>query len=136
MKGWKTYLRKRIATVAHCIADRLQQKTETYSVKTKKYLLVIFCMLFAGSSVLVIVNAFRAKQHHIIRVEAIPSPNIIHDQPKPDAIITKQEWEKIERYKTIILSLPKITYDSLMRVRPHLMDSIRLFENLYSSSIK
>jgi hypothetical protein len=135
MRNWKSYIVRRFNATARVIADCLQQKTNVYSSLTKKVGLFIFCGLFLGSSVYVAVHAFNHSITKPLQIQAMPKPVIIPERLQV-VPITKSEYERVERYKGQILSFPKTQYDSLLLARPHLMDSIQLFENLYQSQLK
>ena len=79
---------------------------------------------------------------HVIQVK---SPRHIgksgDEKTKATVIITKEEYDKIQRFRKYMDSLPrslsgKKLYESILINRPRLMDSIILIENIYQSQTK
>lgn len=135
MRNWQKNIVHYFNATAHHVADCLQQKTNVCSSLTKRIGLFIFCGLFLGSSVYVAVHAFNHSVTKPLQIQALPKPLVVPERLYV-APITKPEYERVERYKGQILSLPKKQYDSLLLAKPKLMDSIQLFENLYQSQLK
>lgn len=78
-------------------------------------------------------NVTQFKSAHLLKVG--------DELNKPPAIITKEEFKKIEHFKKYTDSLAgspagKEIYDSILISRPGLIDSIILLENIYHSQIK
>lgn len=77
-------------------------------------------------------------------VTQVKSPHLLKvgdELNKPLAIITKEEYKKIEHFRDYIDSLAvspsgKKLYDSILISHPGLIDSIVLLENIYQSQIK
>jgi hypothetical protein len=135
MRKWQSYIMHRLNATGHRIADNLQRKTNRYSSFRKRLYLFAFCGMFFGSSIYIVIHAFDHSVTKPLQIQAMTKPIAVPERMKVIPI-AKQEYERIERYKQQILSLPKQRYDSLLLVRPHLLDSIRLFENLYQSQLK
>lgn len=120
------------------VASFLQVKFEKLSDGRKKLCLIFFCLLFGGSSVLVLIEALKHddKKTGIVKIsKTIKTPLIEH---KPDSAITKAEYERVEAYKNHIRELNKTKEgkqkaDSLLALHPGLLDSIAVFENIYLS---
>ncbi len=116
-------------------ADKLQKKFEKFSPFGKKVCLCFFCIVFAGSSVVVIIHAITARQVPVAAVTKMP--RIMQEKQEPDMpFISKAEFERIEKFKGYINQLPKPLLDSFMQARPHLLDSIAQIENYYQSQNK
>ena len=111
-------------------AGYLQRKSELLSVKGKKILLAVFCLLFAGSSLYVMIHSIthstnnsKAIQIHTIATLKLPDNKVVA------VVITKEAFERVERYKHLI-------NDSIKLARPQLMDSIKEFEHIYQQQKK
>ncbi|HEX5152869.1 MAG TPA: hypothetical protein VFW07_15565 [Parafilimonas sp.] len=122
------------------IAAFLQVRFEQLSSRKKNVCLLIFCLLFGGSSALLVVNALNSKTKRAgtISIAESVKPQVFLKRSGSDSTITKKEYDRIERYKTDILELNKTKegqtlLDSLLSERPELMDSIALLENIYLS---
>lgn len=121
-------------------ADFMQQKTEKFSLKARKWGLLLFCCLSAGCSLYLVVESLRSNKKPVLAPSLIQVP--IHstrtgeENTQSILLITKGEYQKIERFRLYVDSLGRspqgaATRDSLLFHRPGLMDSIRAIENLY-----
>lgn len=121
-------------------ADYMQRKTNRLSIKAKKYSLVLFCTLSVGCSMYLIIGSFAGSATKDFNVASIHVP--VHstqtgeETSRSPLLITKKEFEKIERFRQYVDSLGGSAAgmevrDSLLSLRPGLMDSIRVIENLY-----
>lgn len=122
------------------MANFLQRKTNRYSVKKKKLLLLLFTIVFLTESSIVTIQSLRRrniKPVAIDRIKTIPIENNSSDVK----VITREELQKIKRFKNYIDSLHTTVQgekfsDSLLHDRPHLMDSINFLINLFSEQSK
>ena len=128
----KAKIKQRYLLLKRRIADNLQAKTERLSVANKKLLLMLFCSCFITLSVCAIVNAFTAKQKPLAVKSNMPRMMQQHEQQRLP-FLSKQEFDRIEKYKQRIYSLPKQTLDSFLQARPKLLDSITAIEQIYQS---
>jgi hypothetical protein len=121
------------------IAYYLQQKSELLSAQAKKYGLISFCLLFGGSSLAVIIHSVTTKDQSISITKISKPAHSIHDEKsylKLDSPITKHEYDRVEQFKNYLFDLKtdsfgRIKFDSIIQVRPGLIDSINLFEKMY-----
>lgn len=121
-------------------ADYIQRKTNRLSLKMRKYGLVLFCLLSVGCSLYLIIESFTGSSNKNFGATPIHMP--VHsiqtgeEATRSFLLITKKEFERIERFLHYVDSLGgsvagmKIR-DSILSLRPGLMDSIRIIENLY-----
>ncbi len=123
----------------HKCADYLQQRTEHLSMHTKRLCLFVFCLLFGSISICVIIKSFTDRTN-TLSIHAITVPAYIDKSNDylllEQTIISEKEFNRIEFFKHYIDSLQKsetgkYLYDSIMKARPHLLDSILLLENMY-----
>jgi hypothetical protein len=126
------------------LADSLQEKYELLSSQTKKFTLILFCVLFGGSSVAIIIHSLTTKAKPV-KIASISRPAHANDDSQstlqPDSIITKQEYNRVLQFENYMLALKtdstgRKRFDSIIKNRPHLMDSISLFEKIYLSQTK
>lgn len=121
------------------IANCLQQKSQALSAQTKKYCLVIFCLLFGGSSIAVIVRSATPEGQKISITKIARPEHVIQDEnsySEVDSTISKKAYDRVEQFKTYLTQLKNDSscsnkFDSIVRARPHLIDSINLFEKMY-----
>lgn len=126
------------------VANSLQKKSELLSSETKKYTLILFCILFGGSSIAIIIYSVTTETK-TAKIVSISKPVHANEDGQsmlqPDSIITKQEYNRILQFEKYLLSLQsdsmgKKKYDSILGSRPQLMDSIAVFEKMYLSQNK
>lgn len=121
-------------------ADCLQRKTNSLSLKARKYSLVLFCLLSVGSSLYLIVESVTGTSNKNLGVAPIRVP--VHatqngeENTRSPLLMTKMEVERIERFRRYMDSLGESPLgrkhrDSLLLIRPGLMDSLRRIETLY-----
>lgn len=119
-----------------------ERKTEHLSLRTKKFYLIIFCISFVSLNIGTIINSlshrtsvFTPRQIVLpAYIKRIRDGNMINAEP----LINQNEYLRVEALKNYLESLHKneqgnYKYDSIVRARPQLMDSIILFEHLYNS---
>ncbi|MEO6547909.1 MAG: hypothetical protein ABIN94_07905 [Ferruginibacter sp.] len=124
----------------HKWADYLNGRTARKSRASKLIGLIVFCVLFGGSSILLILNAF-SKQGESLSIGKISVP--VYVMPKntvsefiPLAILTNKQHENIQRFKRAMDSLRSTSdgkgiYDSICKARPGLMDSVIYIEEMF-----
>lgn len=121
-------------------ADLLQRKTRGYSRRTLTLLLILFCLVFGGSSVYTIWQTLHSKDTKLpIYPITVPQHigNTLDDSlRKKDNWTGSPEYARIQRFKNYMDTLSKsrtgkATYDSILKARPGLMDSIRMIEKIF-----
>lgn len=118
----------------------LQRKSNGYSVRKKKILLLFFVLLFVFASIVILIDSLTRKQS-AIGITKI-SPVVLQKENGLTAPrISKGEFKRIQKFKQLIDSLSKtqsgkMIKDSLLRGRPHLMDSVHYLLSLYSEQVK
>jgi hypothetical protein len=138
----KTFLKKKVQGLAGFCAGWLTNKTEKLSPAKKKVLLALFCLLFCGYSMYLIAAAlfFPANKNSAVFIRRIHAPvHIGKNFIGPDPVISAESFERVEYFKKQLDSVAKTdpkAFQNLMHGRPHLMDSIALFEKLYYSQSK
>lgn len=116
-------------------ADALQKKFEQCSPFGKRLWLCFFCIVFAGSSIAVIIHTIKTRRVPVAATAKMP--RIVQEKERPDMpFLSKAEFERIEKFKGYINQLPRPLLDSFMQARPHLLDSITQIEHYYQSQNK
>jgi len=123
------------------LASYLQYKTECLSIRSKRYWLAFFCILFGGSSIAVVIHALMVKNEPV-HIAKISKPLQVGADKEAfilrDSVIKNAAYDKVIRFKNALLELQtdfagKIRFDSIMLERPQLLDSIAMFEKIYLS---
>ncbi len=146
--GHQDRIAKRMVITCICLQQRwavfMQHYSERLSTQWKAIILSIFCLCTGGFSFLLIARSLTSNNivsFNVTQFKSAPPLKMGDELNKPPAIITKEEFKKIEHFKKYIDSLAgspagKKLYDSILISRPGLIDSIILLENIYQSQIK
>ena len=111
-------------------AEFMQRKADLLSVKSQKYLLIIFSALTVTYSCCIIIHSFSPGYKSTISITAIRMPKHVIEEKKANiSIMSEKEYNRIENYKKYMDSCG-------LQVRPGLADSIRRIEIIYQSSKK
>lgn len=117
-------LQGKFASIMHTLSARL-------SMKRLKVWLVVFCMVWGGLSLYLIATAiFREdKLQPFYKVDAINRPVLVEptDEEVSGPMVDEATYQQIQIFKKSNL------YDSTIRARPGLVDSILLLEKIYQS---
>lgn len=120
----------------------MQRKTEQLSNPSKKYSIILFCLLAGGYSLYTIGDSLTAKKKKTPAITKIKT--LKHVKQTGDGInynsivISEHEFNKIQIFKSYMDSLGKSATgskisDSILQTRPGLLDSIIQLERLYHS---
>lgn len=117
----------------------LQKKTAPYSARKMKTILALFCLLFLAGSLTVAVSGFQ-KEAAFPSVSAMHFIPLLKEDPPPGPVPSKA-LERVHRFKRYLDSLRftesgQARRDSLLRARPHLMDTLNYLENIYTNELK
>ena len=137
-------VRVRIDKEQHKWADYLSGKTAKTSHTSKLIGLVLFCLLFGGSSILLILHGFNNKTGRVridkisVPAYAIRNDTAIDFIPLP--ILTSKGYQNIQRFKKTMDSLQltvagNFKYDSICKARPGLMDSVDYTEQIFLNQL-
>ena len=137
--------------VASCIrlqercAAFMQKQTERFSRNGKLIALFLFCLIAGSMSIYLMAASLMEYRDVPIKILSIKAPlqsgRSAGDNYRSSIVITKQEYQRIEHFRHYMDSLSrtlsgKRVYDSILKQRPGLMDSIAFIENIYQSQIK
>ncbi|MDX9880548.1 MAG: hypothetical protein RBS73_00690 [Prolixibacteraceae bacterium] len=117
----------------------MARRTAGFTRSTWRILLSLFVVLFGGYSVYLAVNGFTARQAKSISITPIKIPRHATqtgDTPKAAPQLSEAGYSRIRQFRIYMDSLArsptgKATYDSIIKHRPGLMDSVRFIENQY-----
>ncbi len=136
----------RIASVMLSIQLRfavfMDSKTSSMSTKAKWLWLLVFCLVSGGFSIYALLGTFKQHQNSMKPSQlSVPKyydrmASKTNGQP-----VSEKDIEKINAFKKYLDSMRlsskgKIWYDSILRTRPGLIDSIRAIEEIYYSQSK
>ena len=128
----------------HC-ADMMQRKSERLSPTGKLVLLSLFCLSASSMSIYLVATSLSRKTNKVISVPAIKTPAYTartgDENTRSPVLISRQEFLRIERFRRYMDSLSRnvsgrLVYDSIVKRRPGLMDSLALIEHMYQSQTK
>lgn len=115
-------------------ASRLHQWVNPLGTKQKKGCLLLVCFLIGGYSLSLIVKGFLPGKRTALSIQRISVPAARDVIDKKRIILSPQDDHRLQKVHAYLDSLkdrdPK-TYDSLLQVRPHLLDSLRWLDSIY-----
>lgn len=119
-------------------ADCLQQRTNGLSHTRLKWMLYLFCALYTGSSIYVIVTSLRPGNKKPFIVTPIHVLPLVKETNRPP-ILTPKELYNIHQFNEYLDSLNhtkngKALWDSFLLQRPHLLDTLSYLEQLYQQN--
>lgn len=124
----------------------MQRQMERLSGKGKLIALSLFCLISGSLSIYLIASSMMGKSSTgTISVSRIKAPLYTgkagDENTRSATVITKQEYQRIERFRHYMDSLArspsgKLLHDSILKQRPGLMDSVAFIENVYQSQTK
>ena len=134
---WAAYTK----VLAVKLASYLEARSERLSLSAKRVWLIGFCTVGISCSLGVIAYSFvtiePAVKNHTIKVP-IHFLNLSHTSSVNDSIITALQYQRIQQFEQYLKrkqqnNSGRLFYDSLLIARPHLLDSLRLIDSLFSS---
>jgi hypothetical protein len=133
-----------LLSIQRRLADFVTNKCRRLSKRQSQWMLALFCVLFGGLSIRAFVKAFQpATLSKSLRPTPISIPpfNVETGAEQKESVVTPEDLLKIHRFRVYMDSLSNSEngcplYDSILKARPNLLDSIRQIEQLYSSSSK
>lgn len=112
----------------------LQRKTNGYSRRKRKWILFVFCFVFVTESIVVVFYGLQQSNRAFVTVAPIrssPTPNFTDIPP----VLSAGEFRRIEQFKHYLDSNSRFR-DSLLAVRPHLMDTLTYLQKIYTQNGK
>lgn len=118
----------------------MSARVNKVSAKRLRLLLVVFCLLGGGFSIYLITGSIFRDKVSAIKIEAINVPEIYDDGSslRSEQVVDEEMYEAIRRFENNMDSLRETKLglelrDSILKVRPGLMDSIMLLKLIYKS---
>lgn len=125
----------------HRWAGYLNNKASGASRRSIKYILLVFCLYWGSASLYIMIRGLQKKEARV-SVTAITIPkHILKIQTTYADTITLQVFRRIETFKRWLDSLHRdgkgiVIYDSIIKKRPGLTDSLQMVENIYRQLLK
>ncbi|MEO7983262.1 MAG: hypothetical protein ABI688_04190 [Bacteroidota bacterium] len=126
-------------------ATYMQKQTERLSGNGKIIVLSLFCLVAGSLSIYLMAVSLMRYPAVSIKISHIKAPlysarSFDHDT-KSSIIITREEYQRIEYFRHYMDSLAtssygKLIYDSILKQRPGLLDSVAFIENIYQLQTK
>ena len=110
---------------------------KNFSVKKLKVLLVVFCLLGGGSSIYLIAEAIFKHEQPALKIEKINIPKY-YDQGGDlltGKYVEPDGYESLQSFRRYMDSLQEVK-DSIWKVGPESMDSLKLLKEIFNSKIK
>jgi hypothetical protein len=123
----------------------MSARINSLSSRSKRVCLGFFCLIFGGFSVHVFFGAFddSGNSGKTIKPDQVVVPKYYNqaDTDVNESLVTEKDIMRINRFKIYMDSLSlstegKAEYDSILKERPGLMDSIKAIEGMYYSQSK
>ena len=115
-------------------ASLLHQWVNPLGTRKKKGCLLLVCFLIGGYSLSLIVKGFLPGKKTTLPIQRITMPVARDVIDKKRIILSPGDDHRLQRVHAYLDSVkdrdPK-TYDSLLRMRPHLLDSLRWLDSIY-----
>lgn len=120
-------------------ANWMMKRTEKFSRRTWVVLLILFVLSTSTYSAYLTVRAVAKKGSNSFTITPIKKPKHTTETgeaPIEAAEVSEAEYSRIKKFRVYMDSLTrsasgKILYDSIIRHRPGLMDSVRFIEDYY-----
>jgi hypothetical protein len=126
-------------------ARLMGRRTAHFQRRSKVVFLIIVCFAFGGLSLRAIVTAFNADVGDNLRPDEVRVPKYYNKTGEENGgskrLVNPQTIEKIKSFRRYTDSLRRspdgrMLYDSMLRTRPGLMDSVALLEELFHAQQK
>ena len=135
--GW---LATRIRKGQEAFASFMTRRTARLSKGAQQAGLLLFCLLFGGASFLAFWSAFQKEPHPQWKSQPLTLPRYFNqpgDAGTP-ALTRKdqQQVRQLRKYMDSLYTYDRRRYDSLNRLRPGLLDSLRELGALIDSPLK
>ena len=134
-----------LLSIQNRFASFMSAITNNLNKKAKQVYLAIFCLVFGGLSLYAFIEAFQNSERAVnsIKPAQISMPKY-YDRTGTETeglTVSDKEINRINRFKKYMDSLShsvkgRGVYDSILKARPGLMDSIKIIEQLYYSQSK
>jgi len=111
-------------------AGFLQRKTNSYSRRKRIIFLFLLCLVFVTESTVVVFDSLQRNDNALITVAPM---RFIPPAPVNHTGFPGREYKRIEQFKHLLDS-NKNFRDSILEVRPHLMDTLNYLQKIYKKN--
>jgi hypothetical protein len=140
MKMLSSKIKNKMRPVMQHAAAQASRHVERLSPATKKIAVIVFCVLFSALSICIIAKTLSGKDKKIFFIRPWIMPVHLRKNLRiPQPYISDEAYQRIEMFKKYLDSnsiTDKKAFYQIITARPHLMDSIIMFEKLYRSQSK
>ena len=116
-------------------ATWLQQKSNHLSKRSRRLSLLFFCVVVTTVSVMLLAESLGKSTGIIYSVTPFKMVPVERVTPQ-GSVISLTEYRKIEHFRTYLDSLPQKSRDSLLSLRPHLLDTLDFLRIIYLKQSK
>ena len=109
-------------------ANFLQQKTNSYSTRKRKFFLMVVSLAFIIQSTIVIINSFGNADS--VSISVVPIRVMPPQQKIMRPVLKAVDYGRIKSLRQF-MDTHKAFHDSLIAIRPHLIDSLNYLQELY-----
>lgn len=128
--------------VQNRFGETLNKKTANLTQRGKIVLLIVFCLVFGGASAYIIIDELSSSRSssRLLKTNPISVPKHVDktgDKSQGiEAFISPEDIRRIKQFRRYMDSLKTskhgiVIYDSIIKARPGLMDSVNEVERLY-----
>ena len=128
-------------------SEFMNANTKNIPVKRLKIFLIAFCLFGGGFSLYLIAESIfkEDKQQPQIKIDKVNVPKYYHqrgsDELQTEQYMDEETFRGIESFERYMDSLKQTEsgqklHDSILIIRPGLIDSIRMLKEIYNSQIK
>lgn len=134
-----------LLSVQNKFASFMSGRINNLSNRSKQVCLAIFCLTFGGFSIYAFFGVFRdpGNSGKTIKPDQVAVPKYYDqaDTKFKEPSVSERDIARINRFKRYMDSLSRSEkgrpeYDSILKARPGLMDSIKVIEEIYYSQTK
>ena len=113
----------------------MSSSTKNISVKNLKIWLIVFCLLGGGSSIYLIAEAIFRDGQPALKIETINLPKYYDQDSNLQTArdVAPESYEALQSFRRYMDSLQQIKLDSILKIRPDLIDSLKILK-IYNSS--
>ena len=129
-----------VERMQNCFATMMEKAVGKMEAKKLKRILLVFCIVWGGLSCYFITQALiKPPYTQVLRIDHVNMPTHFDktgDDTEANELVDEATHEKITAFETYMDSLKihsRLQYDSIVSVRPQLMDSIAWLKDIYSS---
>ena len=123
-------------------AQKMNNIFMNIEIKRLKALLVLFCLCAGGYSIYLVADSIIKpdKKQNSLKIQQMDVPKHFDktgdESLNPEAYVDEETFQRIKQFRVYMDSLKRnksSEYDSILQVRPGLMDSVQMLEEIYNS---